>query len=256
MLLTRENDIAVAQPSGIYNFATAGSGLPITPNTGDSFASFLLGSVTSATYTTLLANYLPRWWSHQSYVQDDWRVTHNMTVSLGVRYSYETPANTKYGFKSEFNPNVVDPLTGMMGAITHPGERLQERLEQFRAAPRTVLELPPKFVFRGSFEMFTEDVMPELGKDEYLATGAVQMPPGNPYPAFYLSQGPGPVTYNLNPATGTANYVGTNYSGRTATYIDPTLRNPYSMTWSGGFQWEFRTITCWKRSIKDRRESA
>jgi hypothetical protein len=76
--------------------------------------------------------------------------------------------------------------------------------------------------------------------DEYLATAAVQPPPGNPYPAFYLSQGPGPISYPINSATGTANYFGTNYSNRNATYIDPNLRNPYSMTWSGGFQYEFR----------------
>ena len=41
-----------------------------------------------------------------------------MTVSVGLRYSYETPGNTKFGYKSEFDPNAIDPLTGLMGAIT------------------------------------------------------------------------------------------------------------------------------------------
>ncbi len=242
MLLTRENDIAVSQPSGTYNFTTAGTGLPNTPNTGNTFASFLLGAVSSATFTTLLANYLPRWWSHQFFVQDDWRAAHNLTVSVGVRYSYESPAQTKYGFKSEFNPNVVDPLTGMIGAITHPkGAVYASDLNNFTPRVGLSWNFRPKWVFRGSFGMFTQDVMPELGQDEYLATAAVQPPPGNPLPAFYLSQGPGPVVYNTNPATSTATFVGTNYSNRTATYIDPALRNPYSMTWSGGFQWEFRS---------------
>ena len=76
--------------------------------------------------------------------------------------------------------------------------------------------------------------MPELGQDNYLATAQVQQPSGNPYPAFYLSQGPGPINYTINGSTDTANYVGTNYSARTATYIDPNLRNPYSMTWAPG----------------------
>ncbi len=241
-ILTRENDIAVSQPSGTYNFTTAGTGLPNTPNTGNTFASFLLGAVSSATFTSLLENYLPRWWSHQLFVQDDWRAAHNLTVSIGVRYSYESPAQTKYGFKSEFNPNVVDPLTGMMGAITHPkGTVYGSDLNNFTPRVGLSWNFRPKWVFRGSFGMFTQDVMPELGQDEYLATAAVQPPPGNPFPAFYLSQGPGPIVYNINPSTGTANYFGTNYSNRTATYIDPNLRNPYSMTWSGGFQWEFHT---------------
>ncbi|MGA2114080.1 MAG: carboxypeptidase-like regulatory domain-containing protein [Bryobacteraceae bacterium] len=240
-MIVRENDISVSQPSGVYNFATSGSGLPFTPNTGNSFASFLLGSVTSATFTNLLANYLPRWWSHQFYVQDDWRILHNMTINFGVRYSYESPANTKWGLKSEFNPNVVDPLTGLMGAITNPKGNLYSA-DHKNFAPRLGLSwnFAPKFVFRGSIDFFTQDVMPELGQDNYLATANVQQPSGNPYPAFYLSQGPGPVNYTINPSTYTANYVGTNYSARTATYIDPNLRNPYSMTWASGFQYEFK----------------
>jgi hypothetical protein len=236
----RENDVALAQPSGVYNFTQAGSGLPFTPNTGNTFASFLLGSVTSASFTTLLANYLPRWWSHQAFVQDDWRVSRNMTVSLGVRYSYETPTQTKYGFKSEFNPNVTDPLTGMMGSITHPkGTVYKSDLNNFTPRLGLAWNFRPKFVFRGSFGMFTVDNMPELGTEEYVAQAVVQQPSGNPFPAFYLSQGPGSVSYPTNASTGTANFVGTNYSGRNATYIDPNLRNPYTLTWSGGLQWEF-----------------
>jgi hypothetical protein len=238
-MFVRENDVNVSQPSGVYNFATSGSGLPFTPNTGNTFASFLLGSVTSASYTNLIANYLPRWASHQAYFQDDWRVTHNLSVNIGVRYNYETPANTKWGLKSEFNPNVVDPLTGLMGAITHPkGTVYGADRNNFTPRLGVSWNFAPKFVFRGSFSEFTQDVMPQLGQEEYAAQAVVQQPSGSPYPAFYLSQGPGNVAYNVN-SSGTANFIGTNYSGRGATYVDPNLRNPYSMTWSAGFQWEF-----------------
>jgi hypothetical protein len=189
----------------------------------------------------LLANYLPRWWSHQFYVQDDWRVARNLTLSIGVRYSYESPASTKWGFNSEFSPTTVDPLTGLMGAITHPKGALYKS-DKNNFAPRLGLSwnFRPNFVFRGSFDVFTVDVMPQIGQEEYIATAQVQQPPGNPFPAFYLSQGPGSFTYPINSATNTANYFGTNYSARNATYIDPNLRNPYTMTWSGGFQWAFK----------------
>jgi len=235
----RENDMAVSQPSGVYNFTTAGSGAPFVPNTGDTFASFLLGAVNSATYTTLLSNYLPQWWSHQAYVQDDWRATHNLTINIGIRYSYETPANTKWGLKSEFNPNVVDPLSGLMGAITHPsGAVYKSDRDNFTPRLGASWNFAHKFVFRGSFSMFTQDIMPQVGQEEYSSTDNIQQPSGNPYPAFYLSQGPGAVNYSINP-NGTSYYVGSNYSGRSATYIDPNLRNPYTMTWSTGVQWEF-----------------
>ena len=241
---TRENDVNSVQPSGVFNFGAGGTALPNTPNTGNSFASLLLGSVSSASFTNLISNYLPRWWSHQFYVQDDWRAARNLTVSIGVRYSVETPANTKWGYKSQFDPNVIDPLTGKMGAITHPkGTVYGTDTNNF--APRLGLSwnFRPKFVFRGSFGMFTQDVLPQLGQEEYTAQAVVQQVTGNPNPAFYLSQGPGNIAYTINPSTGTANFLGTNYSSRGATYIDPNLRNPYTLTWSGGFQWEFHKST-------------
>ena len=243
-MLTRENDIAASQPSGVFNFSTAGSALPFTPNTGNSFASFLLGAVDSANFTQLQSNYLPRWWTHQFYVQDDWRIHRNLTVAIGVRYSYEGPADTKYGLKSEFNPTVADPLTGMIGAITHPKGSIYSA-DRNNFAPRIGIawNFMPKFVFRGSFGIFTQDVLPQLGQEEYVAQAVVQKLSGSPFPTFYLSQGPGSVVYATNSQTGTANFVGTNYSQRGATYIDPKLRNPYSMTWSEGFQWEFRRDT-------------
>jgi hypothetical protein len=239
-MLQRENDITATEPSGVYNFSTAGSGLPLTPNTGNSFASFELGAATSATFTTLLSNYLPRWWLNQFYFQDDWRIRPGLTLSLGVRYSYESPVSTQHNQQSEFNPNVVDPVTGMMGAITNPARSIYKG-DKHNFTPRVGVawNFRPKWVFRGSFGMFTVDAVPEAGQDNYIATANVQQVSGNPYPAFYLSQGPGPVVYNQN-GNGTANYVGTNYSARTATYIDPNLRNPYTMTWSGGFQYEFK----------------
>src|SRR5436305_5720725 len=88
--------------------------------------------------------------------------------------------------------------------------------------------------------MFTQDLVQQLAQDEYTAQVVLQQPSGNPFPAFYLSQGPGPINYNLTSPT-TALFAGSiNYSTRNTTWFDSHLRNPYSMTWSGGFQWEFR----------------
>ena len=242
-LRMRENDTVTSQPSGVYNFSGAGTGFPFKANTGNSFASFLLGEADNATFTTLLENYLPRWWSHQFFIQDDWRARKNLTVSVGVRYAYETPGNTKYGYKSEFDPNAVDPLTGMKGAITHPtGSVYRSDWGNLRPRLGMAYNFQQRWVFRGSFDMFTVDNMTELGQDEYLATAAVAQPPGNPNPAFRLSQGPGSINYSINPNR-TANYVSVsgNYAGRTATYLDPNLRNPYTMSWSTGFQYQLTT---------------
>jgi hypothetical protein len=236
----RENDITASQPSGSFTFPSSLSGAPLVPNTGNSFATFELGAVSAATFTTLLSNYLPRWYMNQFYAQDDWRIAHNLTLSLGVRYSLETPANTQYGLNSEFSATATDPVSGLMGGIIHPKSGLYAtNTHNFTPRLGMAWNFKPKLVFRGSFGMFTQDLVPGIGQDEYTATSVVQQVSGNPYPAFYLSQGPGPVNYSTT-SEGTALFNGANYSSRNTEFFDPHLRNPYTMTWSGGFQYEFR----------------
>ena len=41
-------------------------------------------------------------------------------LSLGLRYSNETPFNTKYGQMSEFDPAATDPVSGKLGAVYTP----------------------------------------------------------------------------------------------------------------------------------------
>ncbi|MGH9668111.1 MAG: carboxypeptidase regulatory-like domain-containing protein, partial [Bryobacteraceae bacterium] len=110
-------------PGGTFYFG--GTGYPFTPNTGNDFAALLLGSVTRATFSSDLATWLPRWWSHALYFQDDWTVNRRLTLNLGMRWSYETPFETKYGQQSQFDPTATDPLTGMPGAILHSQGPLQ-----------------------------------------------------------------------------------------------------------------------------------
>jgi hypothetical protein len=62
LLRTRANTRAQSLPSGVYRLG--GTDLPFTPNTGNDFAAFLFGSVVRADFNTVLANWLPRWWSH------------------------------------------------------------------------------------------------------------------------------------------------------------------------------------------------
>jgi hypothetical protein len=242
----RENDIAAAQPSGSYTFSsnlTGGyNGGSVLPNTGNSLAAFELGAVSSATFTTLLANYLPHWYLNQFYAQDDWRIRRDITLSIGIRYSLETPAQTQHNQKSEFSPTTPDSLTGMMGAVIHPtGSLYKTDLHNFTPRLGLAWNFRPKFVFRGSFGMFTQDLVQTLPQDEYTATSAVSLASTNPNPAFYLSQGPGKIAYNIQPGGTAPYYTATaNYTGRNISYIDPNLRNPYSMSWSGGFQYEFR----------------
>jgi hypothetical protein len=94
--------------SGVANFQFA------------TFQDFLLGNV--ASYSQNSRDTIPdlHYWNFEVYAQDDWKVTNQLTINLGLRYSYfPSPAdvlNTLNNFDpSAFNPNNapgIDPVSG------------------------------------------------------------------------------------------------------------------------------------------------
>ncbi len=241
LMRTRYNATVSDLPGGTYNFGATNA--PFTPNTGNTFASFLMGTVTSATFTSAFGSWLPRWWSHQAYIQDDWKPFRNLTLNLGLRYSYESPYNTKYGQQSQFDPTARDPITGRPGAILHGRDALAKRdLNNFAPRVGMAWNFRPSMVFRGSFGIVHQDLFAaerNILFQEYLATANVQAPVGDPRHVFRLSQGPGQIQYNVQ-SDGSVPFVGTNFSGRQAHRWDPNMRLPYIMSWSGGVQWGFK----------------
>jgi hypothetical protein len=239
LLRTRHNINVASARTGVFRFG--GTEFPFRANTGHPFAAFQLGAVSQAEFTQDLATWLPQWWNHGVFFQDDWRVSPKLTLNLGIRWQYESPYNTKYGQQSQFNPTATDPLTGRLGALLHPtGELAKRDWNNFQPRVGMAYTFAPKWVFRGGFAMNTLDLFTNglvENFEEYLATGAAQPPPGDPRVAFYLKDGPPNVPFTIQP-NGTAPFVGTNYSSRQASYFDPNMRMPYIMNWNAGFQWE------------------
>ena len=89
---TSANSKITSQPSGRFRFG--GTELPFAPNTGNNFASFLLGGVVRADFTKDYATWIPQWTTNSVYFQDDWKVTRNLTLNLGLRWQFETPFQT------------------------------------------------------------------------------------------------------------------------------------------------------------------
>ncbi|PYT26219.1 MAG: hypothetical protein DMG57_22350 [Acidobacteria bacterium] len=245
VLRHRLNATVTGHPSGDFRFdgMTAGlqtDGNPV-PGTGNTFAGFLVGSVRQAMFDEELASWLPRSWIQSFYFQDDWKFSPRLTLNLGLRYSNESPFDTKYGKVSNFDPTAIDDLTGRTGAIVHPGTGVNHRYNK-NFQPRVGVAWHPwlKWVFRGGFALNTVDIKyPQFRAqfDEYVANANQQRPPGDPRPLYQISHGPDPVAFNIRP-NGTSPFLGSNYDARSADWYDRNLRNPYVLNWNLSTQYE------------------
>lgn len=119
------NGYGLHNGAGFYNFGRGPTGDPSgqVPDSGNGFATFLLGEVGSASMQT--PRFVSDIWKYYSgYAQDDWRVTPRLTINYGLRYEY-TPPTTEGRFPdgySNFDPNLPNPgADGRPGAMVFAG---------------------------------------------------------------------------------------------------------------------------------------
>ncbi len=100
----------VPEPHGELDFGRNETGFPCiltscsqTPsNTGDGFASFMLGAIQSDQIST--TNFISSTkQGYAFYVQDNWKVSPKLTLNLGVRYELFSPIGEQFGRQSSFD---------------------------------------------------------------------------------------------------------------------------------------------------------
>ena len=55
------------------------------------------------------------------FVQDNWKLTSNLTLNIGIRYDLDTPRWETRNRQSGFNPYLINPVSGTPGVITYSG---------------------------------------------------------------------------------------------------------------------------------------
>ncbi len=206
-----------------------------TQTGGDSLADALLGLTSNAQFSAVLDNRRIGW-SHEFFVQDNWKITSKLTLNLGMRYEYQTPYVEQNDRVANF---VVDPADRGFGTIVFPrGDGVEDRSFRRRdlnnLAPRVgfAYQAGRKTVIRGGYGMFY------LGTFT-LPTGAT--PDYNP--PFYLQ-----VNIPTQAAASTSAHV--IRDGFSPSALNPTVLDGRSLAAIWPYSWSDGTMNQWNLNVQ------
>jgi hypothetical protein len=85
-------------------------------NSGDAFASFLLGTASGGSADYMVSPFF-RSWYFAPYLQDDWKVSRKLTINMGLRWDYNPTVDEKHDrLVTGFDQHVKSPIAGNIPA--------------------------------------------------------------------------------------------------------------------------------------------
>ncbi|MEO8097964.1 MAG: TonB-dependent receptor [Acidobacteriota bacterium] len=229
-------------PNGNFQFTsvfTAGltpQGAPVA-NTGNAFASFLLGQVTRYTLDVQPGILRPRATIAEFFAQDDWRVTPRLSVNAGLRYTLNFPSTVAGDHGAVFN--LQTQKLDFLGKNGFP--RAARNLDKTNFGPRLGLayKITESFVIRAGYGLtwieqagittpFTTPLYPFI-------QNLTQQSANNITPAFTLAQGPSVQPRPLTPDAGVGQNVYAVQRGNGSGYAQQwnlSLQKTFGESWS------------------------
>ena len=218
-------------PTGSFQFSTLFTDLPGLTGTGNPLASFLLGQVQTFTIDLQKNAIRPRAHIMEYFVQDDWKVSQNLTVNLGLRYTLNFPSTEADNQGAIFNLQ-----TQKLDYLGQNGFRDSGReLHKHDFGPRVGLayRIGDKTVLRSGYGLIwieqagitTPFTIPQF---PFLQT-VTQRTLDNVNPAFVLANGPSVAPIALTPDAGL---------GQGVFSVDQNLGSGYAQQWNLAVQRE------------------
>jgi len=275
----RLNTYITGNSTGSYTFGNGwvrqASNSSSTVQVGQDFASFMLGLPTAGqidlnSYGSYSSYY------YSGFVQDDWRITRNLTLNLGLRFDHDTPYSEKFGRTVDgFDTSAASPVAQaamaayakspiaqlpanafmVPGGLTFPGTSNGNVYDSVSHifSPRVGFAWSPeklhtKTVIRGGFGLFTAPVTiaslpttgayssnPIVDQEGFSQTTSLIVPSNFLSPSATLSNPfPSGITQPAGSSAGLSTFL-----GQTVSFLNPNMKDPYSIRWNLGFQHEF-----------------
>jgi hypothetical protein len=154
MQFNTHGDFGVPQ----FDFDPAQTAGTFGGNAGFGFASFLLGSVNQAS-VSVPNNTYGRRKALSLYAMDDIRATQKLTLNLDLRWDFNGRYHEKNGRWSNFNPLLMNPVTGKPGALEFAKDggdsfEREQYYNNFSGHIGAAYQIDQKTVARASFGVF------------------------------------------------------------------------------------------------------
>src|SRR6266550_4432878 len=114
------NQVGNQYGRGSFGFSTTPTWDPVTHTQGDAFASFLLGNVTLTEVAAQIASVKFRDTSFALYIDDVWKISPKVTLSLGLRYENTPPWEDISGNLTTVYYNAFDNIPNITDKSRYP----------------------------------------------------------------------------------------------------------------------------------------
>jgi hypothetical protein len=117
---SRNRDLRHQLASGSFSFTRALSGLTGQNTTGNGAASLLLGAPSG--FSAFRPPVIDRSsWYFAGFVQDDWQISRNLVLNLGLRWELDTPFTTEGNILNGFDMTAINPVSRTPGVVKFAG---------------------------------------------------------------------------------------------------------------------------------------